>query len=236
MKEKNVTINSSNTLIDFKTLSAQYSNLELIPYDALLRTKEWIAKRAEILKRDGYVCTRCKRRSTKQFKAKDIKQMIKVDKKKIDWFRVGNYLKLPDYIEDGHYWFFSIETLNKSSAYYRDCKYLKYKDGDIVFALIKASKRYFLNIHHKLYIFNKLPWDYLDSDLETICNWCHWELHKTEKVKSYTIVDGKFVPTSLTPCKKCNGAGWFPQYEHVEGGLCFRCLGFKFDELIQSRK
>ena len=26
-------------------------------------------------------------------------------------------------------------------------------------------------------------------------------------------------------CKRCNGAGYFPKYSHVNGGVCMRCNG-----------
>jgi len=37
---------------------------------------------------------------------------------------------------------------------------------------------------------------------------------------------------ALTPCKGCHGAGMFPEYIHVEPGICFRCKGAKYEELI----
>ena len=220
--------------LDFVSLSSNYANQRLIPYEQLLNTVEWKKKRDEILKRDEYVCTKCKRRPTKVFTANQICDIFKIKTRKTEWLNVGNHLKLPGWINDGHYWFFSIETLNKFRSSYWDAKYLKYSDGESTFVLIKAKKRYFLHIHHKQYILDKLPWEYYDSDLQTICNWCHWELHEKEKVNVYRIVNGKLQQTNLTPCHRCKGAGWFPEYEHVESGICFRCLGLKFEELRLS--
>lgn len=37
-----------------------------------------------------------------------------------------------------------------------------------------------LNIHHKVYYSGRLPWEYDDSDLITLCQACHFQLHKGE--------------------------------------------------------
>lgn len=37
---------------------------------------------------------------------------------------------------------------------------------------------------------------------------------------------------NFTPCKRCAGYGYFPEYKHVENGICFRCGGNRYEELI----
>ena len=93
-----------------------------------------------------------------------------------------------------------------------------------------APKQYYLNIHHKFYIRNRLPWDYSNDILITLCNWCHDELHKNEMIKVYD--DQLNEIKNMTPCSRCGGRGWFPEYDHVEAGICFKCRGAKFDELV----
>ena len=39
---------------------------------------------------------------------------------------------------------------------------------------------------------------------------------------------------NYTPCLRCYGAGEFPQFNHVQSGICFRCLGAKYEELIEG--
>lgn len=34
-----------------------------------------------------------------------------------------------------------------------------------------------LDVHHNIYIDNKLPWDYDDKDLITLCKTCHSKIH-----------------------------------------------------------
>ncbi|MDF3078020.1 MAG: hypothetical protein K0S09_1909 [Sphingobacteriaceae bacterium] len=99
--------------------------------------------------------------------------------------------------------------------------------------ITSASKPYHLQVHHRFYIRNKLPWDYSSEILTTLCNWCHQELHLNEVVKVYD--EGNNLLTDLTPCSRCNGAGWFPEYDHVNAGLCYRCGGAKFEELIKVK-
>lgn len=89
-----------------------------------------------------------------------------------------------------------------------------------------------LHVHHKHYIYGLDPWEYKDTELVTLCEKCHSELHQNSKVPVYCLQDGQLVEIELTPCHRCNGAGWFPQYKHVQGGICFRCYGAKYEELI----
>lgn len=35
-----------------------------------------------------------------------------------------------------------------------------------------------------------------------------------------------------TNCERCAGAGYFPEYDHINSGVCFRCDGNRFEELI----
>lgn len=92
------------------------------------------------------------------------------------------------------------------------------------------SKPYILHIHHKYYVIGRLPWEYKNDELQTLCNWCHEELHTTQGI---VVLDGSLGPvTRLTPCTRCGGKGWFPEFTHIEEGICFRCFGEKYEELI----
>lgn len=98
--------------------------------------------------------------------------------------------------------------------------------------VVEAGKRYHLEIHHHLYIVNRLPWDYDDKHLITYCNWCHHEFHKNNKVPIYN--EDLSAELNYTPCFRCNGAGWFPEYSHVSQGVCFRCDGTRYEELFNT--
>lgn len=38
----------------------------------------------------------------------------------------------------------------------------------------------------------------------------------------------------LTPCHRCKGAGFFPEFRHVSNGVCFRCNGSRYEELFNN--
>ncbi|HDM8135507.1 TPA: HNH endonuclease [Vibrio harveyi] len=48
-----------------------------------------------------------------------------------------------------------------------------------------------LNVHHSLYINGRKPWEYCESDLETVCEDCHRELHKVKRLYSSATLDKK---------------------------------------------
>ncbi|MEZ5003925.1 MAG: hypothetical protein R2730_12930 [Chitinophagales bacterium] len=87
-----------------------------------------------------------------------------------------------------------------------------------------------LHVHHKYYQVSLKPWEYPDDALTTLCMHCHEELHKN---KSVDVLDalGRNIG-EYHNCFRCDGAGWFPEYKHIEGGICFRCKGGKYEELI----
>lgn len=83
-----------------------------------------------------------------------------------------------------------------------------------------------LHIHHKYYQIGKLAWDYPDAALITLC-WC---CHEIEHINSEIDVldeNGNFVEKRQV-CPKCYGAGMFPEYLHVQNGVCFLCNGNRF--------
>ena len=90
-----------------------------------------------------------------------------------------------------------------------------------------------LQVHHKHYIYGLDPWEYKDTELITLCEQCHGDLHSNYEVPVFRLEDGNLVKIHLTPCSRCGGAGWFPEYKHVQGGVCFRCHGAKYEEIIK---
>ncbi len=90
-----------------------------------------------------------------------------------------------------------------------------------------------LHVHHKHYISGLDPWEYKDSELITLCEECHSFYHAHYRVPVYKLdSSGNLVEITYTPCRRCGGSGYFPQYKHVQGGVCFRCHGARYEELI----
>lgn len=90
-----------------------------------------------------------------------------------------------------------------------------------------------LEVHHKLYYLNRLPWDYDDSQLTTLCSECHEEEHETNQILVY--FDDKTLVTNKHPCQRCGGRGVIPPYKHVQNGLCFKCRGTKINIQLIDR-
>jgi len=88
-----------------------------------------------------------------------------------------------------------------------------------------------LHVHHTYYQINLKPWEYPNESLQTLCWVCHENLHKNQSVPFLDENGREF--NTLTPCTRCFGAGWFPEYKHVQEGICFRCCGAKYEELIE---
>jgi hypothetical protein len=91
-----------------------------------------------------------------------------------------------------------------------------------------------MHVHHKYYLKNRLPWEYQDEALITLCNWCHWKVHESEIIPVYNFFNEKLINLNYTPCTRCNGAGLMPEYSHIQEGICFRCNGKKYEEKIEN--
>jgi ferredoxin-like protein FixX len=134
------------------------------------------------------------------------------------------------------------ETFSHNNNYYTYNKKYQFLENEIDGVKIKADKvvksdhKIQLHVHHKYYIKNTLPWNYDDDALVTMCNFCHWKLHKTETIKIYSKRDHQLIELNYTPCIRCNGAGLFPEYSHIQKGVCFRCHGNLFEECIENEQ
>lgn len=87
-----------------------------------------------------------------------------------------------------------------------------------------------LHVHHKYYQQGLLAWEYPPEALITLCWDCHEILHSTILIPILDI-EGNNIG-EMTPCLRCHGAGEFPEYTHINSGICFRCDGAKYEELI----
>lgn len=89
-----------------------------------------------------------------------------------------------------------------------------------------------LHIHHNYYIKDLKAWEYKDDALKTLCYDCHETLHKNELIPVYNN-EYKLIG-NFHYCLRCHGAGVFPEYNHVQNGICFRCNGMRYEELITN--
>ena len=93
-----------------------------------------------------------------------------------------------------------------------------------------------IEVHHRYYIFNNLAWQYDNSVLISLCHDCHQLVHKSISPLCYYTDGNQLLPMKFTPCSRCNGRGYFPEYKNIQGGICFRCQGQRYEELIDNNK
>lgn len=90
------------------------------------------------------------------------------------------------------------------------------------------SIRLGLEIHHKYYILGKLPWEYDDTALLSLCGDCHELSHGS--IKYYLNETDTVGVTGLTRCWKCGGKGYLSEYKYYCCGRCFACGGTGYEE------
>lgn len=135
---------------------------------------------------------------------------------------------------NNRFWFQDSEHFKKCREIYKDEMKIYFCQSntelEIDLSNIKWNFMNGLHVHHKFYQKGKLPWEYENEALVTVCWHCHEELHSNKKIP-YLDENGIKIGT-LTPCTRCHGAGWFPEYNHVENGICFRCEGAMYEEFL----
>ena len=99
----------------------------------------------------------------------------------------------------------------------------------------KCGKTSNLQVHHKYYLWNAEPWQYDDDALITLCAGCHDNIHKNTSMPWKIFIDGVLTDFHFTPCSRCGGSGYLNEYKHVQGGICFRCRGDQYEEIIEQR-
>jgi hypothetical protein len=100
----------------------------------------------------------------------------------------------------------------------------------------KEDKNNILHVHHRYYIYDRYAWGYDDSALITLCQDCHQLVHMTLAPMCYAEVEEELIPMNFTPCRRCHGEGYLREYKQIKNGICFRCKGNKFEELINPKK
>ena len=84
-----------------------------------------------------------------------------------------------------------------------------------------------LEVHHRYYRYTWMPWEYPDQALVVLCRECHEARHHLKKIPVFDA-SGHLVE-SPPRCSRCGGGGYIPPYNHVAGGICFRCWGSGLD-------
>lgn len=69
-----------------------------------------------------------------------------------------------------------------------------------------------LQVHHKMYVPGRAPWEYKDSNLTTLCASCHEKTHGlTNSAKTLIqVTESKFSTSSVKLCAMSKEAGFSP--------------------------
>lgn len=86
-----------------------------------------------------------------------------------------------------------------------------------------------IKVYHKYFQSNKLPWNYPDDALVSLCEKCHCKEHKANNTKLFD--ENMYFLNNLILCQKCNGSGVLHQYAHIDNGDCFNCKGDGYKNL-----
>ncbi|MBK7212937.1 MAG: hypothetical protein IPH88_06500 [Bacteroidales bacterium] len=83
-----------------------------------------------------------------------------------------------------------------------------------------------LNVHHEYYQDGKLPWEYPDESLHTLCSECHLIHHQNHPIEHRDTLGNKI--GFFAPCIRCNGTGYLPEFHYYQNGICFTCNGLGY--------
>jgi hypothetical protein len=193
-------------------LQLKYGN-DRIPYYELLTCQEWRYMRDFILTRDNKTCTKCGGKAPDDFVPKFT------------------------YVKDGEVKLFMApvkwEVEEKDIETFVESANQSLPIPTLIVKQIELAGMIFLHVHHKYYVLNKLPWDYPESALTTVCANCHEAIHKAVTIPVYeeSIGGNK---KQVTRCSRCHGQGILPQYSYYMNGICFECWGAKYVELVRD--
>ena len=184
-----------------------------ISYLEKLSTKEWSEKRDSIIKRDKFTCNTCKLTAT--IFEKDFMYRKKTEE------------ETQEYKKDIANSFYNAILPEFKSQYDKNTlpQFLTFQKN-----LIIKPEQIILQVHHKYYILNNLPWNYLDDSLITLCDKCHQKIHNVSDIPIYSD-NSMEVKLDYTKCGTCNGSGYIPEYHYYMNGICFDCSGNKYIEL-----
>lgn len=176
-------------------------------YVILLQTSEWSKFRQKQLLSHNEICQRC------GVKAGPIEEPIAID----EWEKAQEkyYQQMREFKDR--------KKTQTKEEFFRDLMAGIYVGQPILPNRVKEIGRTILQVHHRLYYFNKLPWQYLDNEMMVLCVDCHMRLHASEVIYTYKDESRSF--RRLTPpCPKCEH-GYIHEFRHRDNGICYECWG-----------
>lgn len=86
----------------------------------------------------------------------------------------------------------------KDSRWISKSKAIKQRDN---FRCTKCRSSKRIQVHHKVYVSGRKPWEYDDRYLVTLCNECHEKEHADKHISEFVTRDKKII-RDINPVKK----------------------------------
>jgi hypothetical protein len=123
-----------------------------------------------------------------------------------------------------------IKCGSSRTQYTKTLDHQKYYYHEIKGEAIQSNGFVSLQIHHILYIYNKLPWSYHDKYLVTLCSICHHKFHNDNSVEVWD--EHQLNKMEVGSCDRCSGKGYIKEYRKIQNGICFKCRGFGYNRRL----
>ncbi|HRN40809.1 MAG TPA: hypothetical protein PK649_01895 [Vicingus sp.] len=214
-----------------------------------LNTLYWKIRRQNIIDRDNNVCQKCENKTyINTFKKHypiefvnpkiELSEFISIDKYEDGFQEVLSFEILPFNEKDIFRFYASFFDKNKYPTHNEIFEYknlvLFYTEnnekinGIGIYNAENDNWIYLkdLHVHHKYYQIGRLAWEYPDDAYDTLCWSCHIKTHENSLIDVYDEQGDKIGTKKC--CPRCGGAGYFPEYYHIERGVCFSCRGERF--------
>lgn len=212
-------------------------------YSELLANERWIVLRLQILKKHNYTCRNCNNSSyiennmvlaaTKANLFKQVLSILPNDLQIINTYQLQFELNqeiVTTYVNG------PLTVLNENGILNGNIYVKSSPSEPAEIQAIQYQQQWIyvrnIHVHHTYYQEGKMPWEYPIDSLHPLCWQCHFKLHEESKV--HWLDQFGNIKGLLTNCPRCAGAGWIPTYKHVSDGICFKCHGARYIELIEK--
>jgi len=205
-------------MISYKELISKLPNGRKPTYQQLLLTFEWKTFKDNIIKEQSEKCQECNAEVLRKMTSEE----FQIIQNLIEAERLTNpYIYLLDKVGTDPELYEKMKIDNNPPA---------------LTEYVKSDPPVTLELHHKDYLLGALPWEYPAIWLETLCSDCHHKRHfgddgRILKRQKVYIDKKKEKLANLPACDRCGGKGYFPEYSHVQRGVCFSCGGSGMNSL-----
>lgn len=194
-----------NKQLSYNDIKESYRSTWEIPYNILLELREWKELRERILERDQYTCRMCNKKGSEKHGDVYYRRLSPEES------AASVQMEVVDITGTGE-----MVIMQETAPVVAEPT----KDPVI------------LHVHHTYYVHGDAPWEYPEDAFLTLCHGCHVEVHESLVIPTY-VDETKQQLIPLTPCTRCSGVGFLKEYLHYQNGICFRCMGRKFEEFIR---